>query len=574
MSPYHLSIWRRSSNKLRQSEVWLECLCLLGLLVAASALFLVNLSSLPLLDSHEATLAQVAKEIYQGTDLTDWIFPTLWNEPYLRQPPLVHDLVAIAYRIGGVSELTTRFPGALLGACSVLLLYQIGREIFVARFPALFSALVYLTCLPVVRYSRLATLDGPLLCFELLTIWGVLRSRRDLKWTLVTGIGLSLLSLTKGFCGIQVLLIVLLFVAWDTPRLLSSAFFWGGLLIGAAPSVAWYSVQLIRYQSLDISDAFLNLIVASTRDVSLMGALSPDYYLLQSVQYFLPWLMIMFTGVQLIKHNLHWSWGKLLAVWLWTYLVSGFLLLHQDYWLLLPLYPALSLAAGKQLDRIRNLPSFVAYPRTWIYGFAVMGALAALAGLNWGVRNYIDFYLPFICGSLCITFIATAIVIAQQDKQFIPLLFWGLLVSIFLLVVSPHWVWELGISDPVKPIAELLKQHTPPKVIIYASKGAARPSLNFYSDRQIIPQSIAELEHHWQQDNLVYLLLDQDASQQLSVPKKAIIKDNRLKSLGWVLAIKERSSVLADWDSLQLSHQDKNKKEVERLTNLDTIELL
>lgn len=170
MSIHHVSMWRRSSNRLRQSEIWLEFLCLTGLLLAAAALFLVNLSSLPLLDSHEATLAQVAKEIYRSSDLSTWIFPTLWHEPYLGQPPLVHNLVAIAYGISGVGEMTTRFPGALLGALSVLLLYQIGREIFVARLPALFSALVYLTCVPVVRYSRLATLDGPLLCFELLTI--------------------------------------------------------------------------------------------------------------------------------------------------------------------------------------------------------------------------------------------------------------------------------------------------------------------------------------------------------------------------------------------------------------------
>ena len=149
-------------------------------MVAALALFLVNLSGLPLLDAHEATLAQVAKEIYHSSKPIDWIFPTLWDRPYLAQPPLIHNLTAIAYRLGGIGELTTRLPGALLGALSVLLLYQIGREIFVARLPALFSALVYLTCLPVLRYSRLATLNGPLLCFELLTIWAVLCDRDEI----------------------------------------------------------------------------------------------------------------------------------------------------------------------------------------------------------------------------------------------------------------------------------------------------------------------------------------------------------------------------------------------------------
>jgi 4-amino-4-deoxy-L-arabinose transferase-like glycosyltransferase len=546
MSINHVSIWRCSSNKLRQSEVWLEYLCLVGLLLAASTLFLVNLSSLPLLDTHEATLAQVAREIYRSANVTNWIFPTLWDEPYFERPPLIHDLVAIAYSIFGVGELATRFPGALLGALSVLLLYQIGREIFVARLPSLFSALVYLTCLPVVRYSRLATLDGPLLCFELLMIWAILRSRRDLKWSLVTGTGFSLMILTKGFFGIQVLLIVLLFLLWDTPRLLSSVYFWSGLFLGAVPGGGWYLAQLLHYRRLGVDGGFWHLLLPTAQHNLGVGELFPGYYLLQSLEYALPWIMIMFAGVQLIKHNLHWGWGKLLAVWLLGYLALSFFLLNQDAWLVLPLYPPLALAAGKQLDRIRNLPSFVVYPRAWIYSFAGMAILAALAGFNWGVRNYIDFYLPFICGSLSITFGATAIVIAQQDKQFIPLLFWGLFVSIFLFVVSPHWIWELGASKPVQPIAELIQQHIPPQAKIYGSTVVARPSLIFYSDRHIIPQSIEQLQHHWQRDNLAYLLLDAKAARELSIPKTAFIQDKRLQSLGWLLAIKNHHTILAD----------------------------
>jgi 4-amino-4-deoxy-L-arabinose transferase-like glycosyltransferase len=464
MSINHVSIGRGSANKLRQSEVWFEYLCLIGLLLAASCLFLVNLSSLPLLDSQEATLAVVAKEIYRSTDVINWLFPTPWNEPYLAQPPLIHNLVAIAYRILGVGELSTRLPGAVLGVLSVLLLYQIGREIFVARLPALFSALVYLTCLPVVRYSRLATLNGPLLCFELLTIWAVLRSRRDLKWALVTGIGFSLMSLTKGFFGIQILLIVLLFLFWDTPRLLSSVYFWSGLCLGALPTGLWHFAQLLHYRQLGIDRDFFNLLLTQAQQHLVTRELSLDYYLihrgLPALEYLLPWLMVMFGGLQLIKHNLHWGWGRLLAVWLGGYLTLNLLSLNPDYWLVLPLYPALALAAGKQLDQIRNLPSSVVYPRGWIYSFALMATLTALAGLYWGIRDYVDFYLPFICGSLSITFGATAIVLAQQDKQFINLLFWGLFVSIFLLMVSPHWIWELESEQPVKLIAELTTSHS------------------------------------------------------------------------------------------------------------------
>ena len=546
MSLHHISIWRRSANKLRQNEVWLEWLYLFGLSMAALMLFLVNLANLPLLDPQEGTLALVAKEIYQGTATSHWIFPTIWGEPYLQQPPLIHNLVAIAYSIAGTNELTTRLPGALLGGISVLLLYYIGREIFVARLPALFSALVYLSCLPVVRYSRLATLNGPLLCFELLTIWAVLRSRRNLQWALVAGIGFSLMSLTKGLFAAQILLIVLLFLLWDTPRLLTSAYFWGGFAIGATPSLVWYLVQWLRYHSRETSWNLLDLLAAQTNFTTVDPELPITPYLLHWLQYLLPWLFVMFVGTQSVKQNFHWGWGKLLAVWLGGYFTLGLLILPQDYWLVLPLFPALALVAGKQLDQSRNLPSYVQYPRIWMYSFALMSILAALAGLNWIIHDYIDFYLPFICGSLSITFGATAIILAQQDKQFVPLLFWGLFVSIFLLVISPHWIWELKATEPVKPIAELLKQYTEPGTVIYSSMSQERPSLDFYSDRQILNQSIDELKKHWQQDPTVYLLVDSTTLQQLDLPQKAIINDKRFQSLGWMLASKEHKSILAD----------------------------
>ena len=545
MSFHHISIWRRSSNKLRQSEAWLEWLCLLGLSLAALMLFLVNLATLPLLDPQEGTLALVAKEIYQGAATTDWIFPTIWGKPYLN-PPLIHNLVAIAYSIAGANELTTRLPGALLGGTSVLLLYFIGREIFVARFPALFSALVYLSCLPVVRYSRLATLNGPLLCFELLTIWAVLRSRRNLQWALVIGIGFSLMSLTNGLFGAQILLIVLLFLLWDTPRLLSSTYFWLGLGIGATPSIVWHIVLWFRYQGQETTWNLLGLLAVQANFAKVELDLTLVASSLQFLQYLLPWLFVMFVGAQSIKQNFHWGWGKLLAVWLGGYFTVGLLLLPQDYWLVLPLFPALALVAGKQLDQICNLPSYVSYPRIWIYSFAFMSILAAVAGLNWGIRHYIDFYLPFICGSLCITFGATAIALSQQDKQFVPLLFWGLFVSIFLLIISPHWIWELKGTEPVKPIAEMLKHYTEPGTVIYSSMSLERPSLDFYSDRQVRHQSIDELRKHWQQDNPVYLLVDAVALKQLDLPQQAIIKDQRFKSAGWTLAFKNNKSILAN----------------------------
>ena len=544
MPSHPTSIWRRSPNRLRQSETWLEFFYFTSLFIAALILFLVNLGELPLLDSNEGIVAQVAKEIYQQSDgLSSWVFPTLWGEPYLGQPPLVHGLIAIAYRIAGVSEFTTRFPGAFLGAVSVVLVYKIGREIFVARFPALCSALIYLTCLPVVRFSRMAMLDGPLLCFELLSIWAILRSRRDFRWSLVLGMALGLMSLTKGYVAWQILVAIFLFVLWDTPRLLTSPYFLGGFFLGLVPGIGWYAAQWLHYYELNSVQDFLSLFTGQMSATKSDTTSVFHYYLLQLAHYIFPWVVIMFAGLKLVSRNLHWGWGKLIVVWIGAYSTILLLAFNQNSWSILPLYPGLALAGGKQLDLVRNLPSSVDYPQIWTYSFAAMAAIAALAGLHWGIRDYVDFYLPFISGSLAITFAATSIAIAQQEKQFVPLLFWGLFVSIFLLVFSPYWIWELQGVEPVKPIAEFVRQYTPQKQIIYTSMSSERPSLDFYSDRKIIVRETINLRHHWQEDpqhNLdVYLLLDRATAKELSIPAEMITVSSQSDSFNWVLAIKK-----------------------------------
>ncbi len=539
MSSYPTSIWKRSPNKLRQGEIWLECFCFISLFLAALVLFLVNLGNLPLIDLKEGVVAQVAKEIYQGFGLGDnWIFPTLWGEPYLEQPTLVPDLIAIAYKVAGVSEFTTRLPGALLGAVSVLLLYNIGREIFVARLPALFSALVYLTCLPVLRLSRLAMLDGPLLCFELLTIWAILRSRRDFRWSLLAGIGLALMALTKGILSLQILVIALVFLLWDTPRLLTSTYYWAGIILGTAPAIAWYVAQWFHYHEFKTTGDFFHLFLGDISATAIQVQLFPEYYLLSGLQYLLPWLVVMAMGLKLISLNLEWGWGKLLITWIGIYTILSLAIFSQGYWSILPLYPALALAAGRQLDVIRNVPSYIAYPRIWIYSFMLMAAVAAFAGLYWGIRDYVDFYLPFICGSLAITFTVTAIAIAQREKQFVPLLFWGLFISMFLLIISPHWIWEINTKEPVEPIATLIREHTPAETIIYTSMPKERSSLNFYSDRQVVTQSFTQLKQTWEQNYPVYLLLDPLTLEKLNLSQQIVVKSSKFESLKWVLAIK------------------------------------
>ncbi|MEG3438012.1 glycosyltransferase family 39 protein [Pannus brasiliensis CCIBt3594] len=506
--------WGHPGYKLRQREDFQEILSLVGLLFGALLLYTVGLGNLPLRDWDEGTIGRVAIEISRsGLDSFRWLFPTLWDDPYLNKPPLIHSLIAVLYHFFGVHEWTTRLPSAFLSALSVPLLYLLGREIFPGRSSALLSALVYLTLLPVVRHGRLAMLDGGVLCFEILMILGILRSRRDLRWSLGAGLGFSLLCLTKGIMGLLLAAIGFLFLLWDTPRLLTSAYFWLGWFLGATPAIAWYVAQFLHYDR-----EFLDSLLA--QQLKRVGASLDNhrqpfwYYLLEILKYSLPWLMFSIWGFRLARLDYRYSWAKLLIVWGGVYLVAVSLMSTKLPWYILPIYPVLALAAGHALDRVRNFP--IDRPYSPIWGF-LLGAIAVIAG-GAGLAIYLDWPLdllppidplaPLTLAALSLTTATAALLVARRSEQFIPVLLWGMYVSLFIFVSSPYWIWELNEAFPVKPVAGLIQKYVPADRPVYMAFEYERPSLNFYSDRRVFPLSEPALLDHWRETPHPYLLVD------------------------------------------------------------------
>ena len=488
-----------------------------GLLLAALILFTASLGNLPLRDWDEGIIAQVAREMWRSPAASlPWLHPTLYGEPYFNKPPLIHGLIALAYNWGGVNELTTRLPCALLTAASVPLLYAIGRELFPRRTPAIFASLVYLTLLPVLRHGRLAMLDGPVLCFFLLMVLCVLRSRRNLHYTLGVGISFGLIVLTKGILALLLGAIVVVFLAWDTPRLLTSFYAWLGVGIGSAPAIGWYGAQLQHYgrEFIDVHILAQSLDRIGSAVEANTGP--PWYYLLELLEYSLPWLLFAIPGLRQVWRERNLGASKLILVWVAVYLTAISLMGTKLPWYVLPVYPAFALAAGVRLSDIwygaTRMPNGVAkpYPRAW------MGVLVLLALGGWGTTAYFgmvemptnaNFFVALLAISVTMTF--AGFLVVRRDSQFVPILFWGMYVSLLLFVTSDRWIWELNEDYPVKPVAEMIRSQTPSDVTIYTSHPYNRPSLNFYSDRQISIANATELQQRWQNPDVAAYFLVQ-----------------------------------------------------------------
>lgn len=515
------------SRKLLREEFWLDFLCFSGLFLAAALLFLVNLDSLPLRDWDEGIIAQVAKEIYQAPpDSHRWIFPTLWGEFYFNKPPLLHNLIALFYSLGGVNESMSRLPGALLTAISVPLLYALGREIFPYRRPAIFSALVYLTLLPVVRHGRLAMLDGTILFLEILLFWTVLRSRRDLRWTLGVGFSLGLIFLTKGMLAVLLGAIAFLFLLWDTPRILSSFYLWIGLFLGSLPALAWYTAQFYFYGTVfaehNLQSQFLERIYTEKE-----GNTGPIwYYFWEIVKYSLPYFVFFLAGLRLSWQNRNWSWAKFILVWSFCYFVIVSLMVTKLPWYILPIYPALALAAGVKLDQLYNLPEFSNYSRLWKILFSFIAFVASFGAIYFAFfsNNPEEQFLAIICLAIALTMGTVAILLIKRQRQFIAVLFWGMYISLLLFVNSFLWNWELNEAYQVKPVAEMIREaQVSESASIYTSFPYERPSLNFYSNHRIIPIEMEALPYLWSNAESIYLLIDSETKEQLSLTDAKLI---------------------------------------------------
>ena len=492
-----------------------EAQLLFGFFVAAFVLWGISLGNVPLRDWDEGTRALVAREIYRTGN---WLHPTLQGEPYLLKPPLMDWLIALSYRFGGVQEVTTRLPGALLSTCGVPLLYLVGREVFLQRLPAVFAASVYLTLLPVVRHGRLAMLDGMAVSFFLLLLLCLLKCRQERRWALGAGLCLGLISFTKGILVVPLGAITFLFLlAEEQLVLLRSPYFWLGIFLGYLPVLAWYFAQWQHYGATFLQVHFQSQGLHRVSQ-AVEGHGQPFwYYLVELLKYTLPWLLFFPGGLYLAWQKRNTSWGHLILIGTVGYLGTISVMSTKLPWYIIPVYPFFSLAVAAQLTQLWQRDS---YPQ-FLVGILSFLSVAGIGGCVYFVVADPQLVLIIMGVVVVLAMGFAAWYVKQNNPIFIPILFVGMYLALGLLMTSQSWVWELNEAFSVKPVAALIQKQTKAGAVVYISFGYGRPSLDFYSDRRVIPLDMATLQQLW--STRPYLLLDQPTLSALQLPNPVVL---------------------------------------------------
>lgn len=180
---------------------WRNEIVVLGV---ASIVFLSACFAPPyLMDDVDAAQAQIARTMLATGD---WVTPRLNGIAYLEKPPLKYWLIALSFRVFGVSDWAARLPIGLGAVALCWLTCRMGSWAFGAR-AGFYAGLVLATSIGLFLFTRILIADVLLTLSIASALWAFLRAlepaeRHPRRWAVALAVCLAAGFLLKGFIGL------------------------------------------------------------------------------------------------------------------------------------------------------------------------------------------------------------------------------------------------------------------------------------------------------------------------------------------------------------------------------------
>jgi len=220
------------------------------ILVSSILFFIPFLGSVHLFDWDEINFAESAREMIVTGNFSR---VQIDFHPFWEKPPLFFWMQALSMKLFGINEFAARFPNAVIGILSLLLLYFIGKRLFDEKF-GLIWALVYLGSFLPHLYFKSGIIDPFFNFFIFLSLFFISKSisgtsdNKGFKYALYAGISIGLATLTKGPVGLLITGISV-FVYWITVKF-KKITSWKNILIFAVAcliiSSLWFGLEMIN----------------------------------------------------------------------------------------------------------------------------------------------------------------------------------------------------------------------------------------------------------------------------------------------------------------------------------------
>ncbi|OCQ99815.1 glycosyltransferase [Nostoc sp. MBR 210] len=366
----------------------------LSLLIWLLPLLLFTSGQNSLMAHDEGLYAWRARRMF---DSGDWIAP--WGTVHHKTPGF-YWMIASAYTIFGMSEVSARIPSAIAGILCLFLIYKIGTIILNQKLAWLAAAILSVEFLWL-QYCRLGAPDVPMIFLVLLAIFSLLKAELQPKysaiWQFVAGFCLGLGFFVRSFMIFLPAMALLPYLIGEhrRHRHLASPVLYLGLILGFIPTFLWLWLSWQRYGSNSLN-ALLQFVVQLGSE-ERAGNNIIFYFWNVPLKAF-PWFFFSVLGLVVVCRRPLPNYHLLLVgfpIVLFTELsIFSTRLSHYS----LGLYPFIAFLAALGLDWLGKIyektQPYKNLPRNLSYGFGGLGILLLLAGiylLIWGnveIRQY------------------------------------------------------------------------------------------------------------------------------------------------------------------------------------------
>ena len=227
------------------------------------------------------------------------------GKPYFNKPPLYFWLVALSFKLFGVSFYASKLPSLLFATLNVFFLYWIVYLWFKDYDLAFFSAFSFATTRWIVTNFAANRPESLLVFSVLLGCYAVFRmNTRDKKGPYIFGLSLAAGFMTKLFFAFFLPIVVLLYglISRRIYQWLRWSHFYAGIALGLMLSSLWFIYSEIKYPG------YMNYIFNTQTLQRVTEGLDvntdPFMYIKEIAKYYQPWLIFFLGGFSLLSKKL------------------------------------------------------------------------------------------------------------------------------------------------------------------------------------------------------------------------------------------------------------------------------
>jgi len=448
---------------------------LLVLIAITAFIMFFNLGGIPLLDPDEPVYAETPLEMIA---FHDFLSPRIYGEYWYDKPPLYYWLVAVAFKLFGVSEFAARFPSALLAVCGVVFIYRSVSQLF-SRRAGLFSALVLATSVEYFYLGKAAVTDITLTFCLTVALLSFLRKNYYLFYAFA---GLAVLA--KGPVGILFpgAILFLYMIVTRQFSLLGSIKLPTGILLFSLIALPWY---VMMYQV--HGNAFLDTFIGFHNVTRFTSPEHPEgvlwyYFIPVLLLGFFPWTAVLFQSIwSSLTVSRRDEFNTMVFLNIWAVFIFLFFSISQTKLVsyILPMYPPLAIIAGWYINRLTEANG-LRRPLTWPVLLTLFASLW-VAGLFFGLKTMPELTMGVWAEAAVLTTMTAFVWYYYRSKSFARAfgvqvagmtIFVVLLVGVLFPAIAPRFASR----DISRDFLQMYDQQSPIHVIKFL-----RPGFAFYS---------------------------------------------------------------------------------------------